>query len=397
MSSTARSAYVFFGRTVLVESDAPDVVAVLDRVYERQLRFIGEDAAAEPRTDDPVPVTDVTVRVCEGGVGGPRIEVGGRTVRVPAADQLAHYAHLVLVNVAAAGVEDSVVLHAGAVARNGRATVLVGGSGYGKSTLTLELVRRGWQLLSDDFAMVRPDGVVDPFPRRVNLTESSLALLGLSPPPGAVTVSGFAGSPKWMIDIDELLPDRIGGPEPLGSIFLLSGRPTASTEGMPSPSERVAANPTWRLEVDHVPEGLEPTLAAIPGVRSVSVRFSEASAPVVKLTLEPGARIVPALDAACAKHDVAILSATRGAAAAPSFDQPPAASQLGPTEARTELMAHALSLSGRRFFEGTHPGAVLAAYSVIGTILDVSGAGVFRLWPGPLAATADLVERLARA
>lgn len=54
---------------------------------------------------------------------------------------------------------DRYPLHAAAVVRNGRAFLLVGRSGVGKSTLTYAAVRRGFDLLSDDLVFVqgRPD------------------------------------------------------------------------------------------------------------------------------------------------------------------------------------------------------------------------------------------------
>lgn len=47
-------------------------------------------------------------------------------------------------------------LHAaGLVARIGCGLLLVGDSGYGKSTLTIGLVRQGWGYLSDDAVLLR--------------------------------------------------------------------------------------------------------------------------------------------------------------------------------------------------------------------------------------------------
>jgi hypothetical protein len=44
------------------------------------------------------------------------------------------------------------ILHAGCVARNGRGVLLCGEQGAGKSCLAYACVKRGWTLLSDDFA-----------------------------------------------------------------------------------------------------------------------------------------------------------------------------------------------------------------------------------------------------
>jgi hypothetical protein len=48
------------------------------------------------------------------------------------------------------------MLHSGAVARDGRALLLIADSGQGKSTLCWAAAQHGWSLLSDDHTIVRP-------------------------------------------------------------------------------------------------------------------------------------------------------------------------------------------------------------------------------------------------
>ncbi len=70
------------------------------------------------------------------------------------------------------------LLHAGVVERDGRAIVLPASSGSGKSTLCAALVARGWRLLSDEFAMVRPsDGQIQPHPRPICLKNASIDVI----------------------------------------------------------------------------------------------------------------------------------------------------------------------------------------------------------------------------
>ncbi len=56
--------------------------------------------------------------------------------------------------------------HAATLARDGQAVIFVGPSGTGKSTLAAGLLARGWQYLSDEFALIDPDTLlVHPFPK----------------------------------------------------------------------------------------------------------------------------------------------------------------------------------------------------------------------------------------
>ena len=64
---------------------------------------------------------------------------------------------------------DEVFVHAGVVGWKGRAVVLPGRSGAGKSTLVEALVRAGATYCSDEYARVRADGMIVPFPRPIRL------------------------------------------------------------------------------------------------------------------------------------------------------------------------------------------------------------------------------------
>jgi len=70
------------------------------------------------------------------------------------------------------------IIHAAVVERDGRAVILAAGSGAGKSTLCAGLVLRGWRLLSDELALLRPhDGMLIPLPRPVSLKNESIAVI----------------------------------------------------------------------------------------------------------------------------------------------------------------------------------------------------------------------------
>lgn len=455
MVETVHRGYRFFGQLVVVESDDRDVAECLDAIYSRQ-------RASVPAIPEGI---DLSVRVVtgrgearhethgrrsgrhgeprssesRGEPEGARIEVGGRTIRVADPTQIVHYAHLVLINAAASLVDDALVLHSGAVCRDGNAALLVGHSGRGKTTLTVELVSRGWQFLSDDFAVLRTDGGVQAFPRRVNLTDQSLSLLDLEAPTGSVRVAGFGNREKWLIDIDDLFPGQMVDEARLGAVFLL-GR------GLPVRELAAADRPTtWELELDHTPVGLVDELMQLTGVQSVSP-FDMERRPRLLVEAAPGTCVVAGIDEVCADYDVTVMAARRvagrdssagsrpaGAAGSgdtgegsrrgprpdapqgpgrsarhgvpetarhdpdqrsgqPAFQAEPTLSQLTREEALPEMLSHALSLSGRRYLGGTSHAEVLRAVADLNAVLAIAGAPLFRLGLGPVAATADMVE-----
>ena len=71
-----------------------------------------------------------------------------------------------------------VMMHAGVVERSGRALILPGAPRSGKSTLCAALIHRGWRLLSDEFALLRPeDARLAPWPRPVSLKDGAIEVI----------------------------------------------------------------------------------------------------------------------------------------------------------------------------------------------------------------------------
>ena len=70
------------------------------------------------------------------------------------------------------------IIHAAVIERNGFAAILPAPPGSGKSTLCAALIQRGWRLLSDELALIRPaDGRLVPLPRPVSLKNASIDIM----------------------------------------------------------------------------------------------------------------------------------------------------------------------------------------------------------------------------
>jgi hypothetical protein len=70
---------------------------------------------------------------------------------------------------------DYLILHAGAVVRDGRALLLPGPPEAGKSSLVLALLQRGFDYLSDDVGAIDPvTSRVYPFEKRIGVRESTI-------------------------------------------------------------------------------------------------------------------------------------------------------------------------------------------------------------------------------
>ena len=96
------------------------------------------------------------------------------------------------------------LLHAATLERDGRALVMTGESGAGKSTMATLLAARGWRFMGDEFALLDPaSGRIHAFPRLISLKNQAIAVAQTAWPQGRFGPL-LAGTPKG--DIRHLLP-----------------------------------------------------------------------------------------------------------------------------------------------------------------------------------------------
>lgn len=70
------------------------------------------------------------------------------------------------------------IIHAAVTERGGRAVIMPGQPGAGKSTLCAALVNRGWRLLSDELTLISlEDLTVTPVPRPISLKNASIDVI----------------------------------------------------------------------------------------------------------------------------------------------------------------------------------------------------------------------------
>jgi hypothetical protein len=119
--------------------------------------------------------------------------------------------------------------HAGVVDIAGRAVLLAGRSGRGKSTLTLGLVRRGAGWLTDELALIGDDDVtVLPYPRALHVSPATAGLLPELAFLHDRPRHDLGGESEWSVtpaDLARAFGTRDAGPARLAAILLLDGAP----------------------------------------------------------------------------------------------------------------------------------------------------------------------------
>ncbi len=130
-------------------------------------------------------------------------------------------AALAALNLTAVASSPHLAVHAAVLARGARTLVLPGRSGLGKTTLSVALLRDGWQLVSDEALVLPWEGGTRPLPyaRPLALSAWSCAELGLPVPTGAerlLTAADVGGTvrtdPGAVTDVVLLRRDAATGP-----------------------------------------------------------------------------------------------------------------------------------------------------------------------------------------
>lgn len=124
--------------------------------------------------------------------------------------------------------------HAAVVAVGGRAVLLAGPSGRGKSTLTLALLRDGATWLTDELALVDVDDrTILPYPRALHVSPATVELL---PALGFLRVRPryvLGGESEWSVSVADIagaFGSAVAGPTPLAMIVVLDERGGATEE-----------------------------------------------------------------------------------------------------------------------------------------------------------------------
>jgi hypothetical protein len=124
---------------------------------------------------------------------------------------------------------DFLLLHAGAVARDGRVVMLPASPESGKSSLVIALLEAGFEYLSDELGAIDPlTGRVHPFPKRISVTEASLELFPGLAERLADRVGLSTGLVKRYLRPEDLSAS-VGSPGPVGLVVF----PTGDHQGAP--------------------------------------------------------------------------------------------------------------------------------------------------------------------
>jgi hypothetical protein len=181
-------------------------------------------------------------------------------------------------------------LHAAVLVRGGRAALLVGASGAGKSTAAWALAHHGFRYGGDELAPVDV--------KRLRVIPSPRALCLKAPPPAPYPLPARARCTRsgWHVPLRDLPGGLHTAPAPIAAVFFVDHAPAAAGRGLRRLSAAEAAARLYAQALNplaHPDDGLEPAVRlaeALPAFaldssrlpaacRRVAARLDAAAAP----------------------------------------------------------------------------------------------------------------------
>ena len=371
-SATRQLRLRFFDLDAIIRSDSHAYISLFTRMYRR---FLAGDS---PNQGWPS-AEFVVLTHPDNPWGHPVMILDGEVCVLKDPDLLEGYTYDGVLNAIVSAVRSHFLIHAGVVSHNGQGIILAADSGHGKTTLVLELVRRGTKFLSDEMAALgRADGRVYPFPRSLRVRPGTLELTGFA--------EAAAGAPTWLgkllLDIEEIQPGSLGEAAPLTHVIILQD-PSAALERTPSGAEREMG-----ILLDRLDERLLMAVRRIEGVTAVWPDV-ERGYPTLRLRAAHRMSVLSQVEALCQEQGVLVLDISKRAETHPTFETPARLEAIPRSQAVVELL---------RRFQGGHKSALLQEeFGGSSTLLFlelatlVSRAQCYRLSVGPLNEMADLI------
>ena len=312
-----------------------------------------------------------------------RLELGGRSMPE-------NRAFLFLLNALMDRVSDFLVVHGAAFSIGDRGFILAGPPTAGKSTLALELGRKGAVFFSDDVAPLnRATGMLHPFPRAIgvrrNATASSWFDVEKLPTSSVHTLPH-----KWLVDA-EALGLKVASPQAppvrVESVFYLS----TEGGGVSGPARQATvADRHLEIALAEPDKAVLEELGSIPGVSRLAA--ADASLfPLFTFSVSRSAHAMLAIADLCRRHRDVVLFLDEQRPLHPDRPSDPIISEAKWSSLLIELARELLNRSETGFVMKSC-GNLAGLVSELSRVL--SGARAWRLQSGDPGRTADLILEL---
>lgn len=361
----------FFDTVVNLKSDSLDFIERFEQLYSR---FVV--SSTQPLAKNALEFT--VLASADNRWGYPTMLLNGEAWPLRDHRLLEEYVYSGILYGILSQIQSHFLIHAGVVSKDGQGFVIVADSFHGKTTLVLELVRRGFEFLSDETAAIsRSDGLVHPFPRSLRIRSGSLELVGLS---DVVTeMPTWLG--KFIVDINEIRPGSMGKAVPVSNVVVLQNPDYSMNKTMQQSG----------VLVDRLDENLLTSIRQIEGVTQVRTELRNGY-PTIWFCTTREMFALSQIEMLCRENRVLMLRTVNQVDKRPTFQSPAHLEPFPNSKAVLELLqrfqgGHKSALLGKEF-----GGSSTRLYMELAAL--ISRARCYRLFVGPLRETADLISGL---
>jgi len=293
------------------------------------------------------------------------------------------YVYDTILNTILSKVSSHFLIHAGVVSKNDQGMILMADSGHGKTTLVLELVRRGFHFLSDEMAAIgRRDRLVHPFPRSLRIMPQTLAMTGYDEAGHNATM----WYDKLLLDIDSIRPGCLGKKVPIGNIVLLQD------PRHPDQEKAVKYGKKLFIQVDQIDALFLKRIRSMRAVRTLELDFDSDFPWIIIQTDEPDTTLKK-VELLCKAHNTFLLNYIRKKETRPKFDTKPMLETISTSQAALILLRRFLGGNQSALLTEVFDNRSLQLYMELAEL--ISDAACHRLFVGPLGDMADIVSMLS--
>ena len=328
-----QGSYRFFDSFVDVHTNIPSVLSEFDSIYRR---FRIENAQDNPGKKDLYLIFEDSAK--------PRIvTLCDDDYQVMSDQSPTPNLYLYIFSYITPKVTSHYLVHASTISYRDQATIITAHSTAGKTTLAVELLRKGFKFLSDELAPIhRKTHLIDPFPRNIGLRDLRVHHLDYLASDKIAQSRNAKGEIKFMIDPEVLCPGSIGSACAAKNVIFLE----------PQYEEKTPADDTHEWEeiaLTRLPPSLLRAIQNIAGVLEIEV-VEDRIFPLLRVMHPKGSHILNDIEEAARVYQSGLVSIFNGKTHKPNFSAIPALKGISKFEGTVELAKMILN---------AHPEAVL--------------------------------------
>jgi hypothetical protein len=360
---------LFWGRCIRLYADKVEIIETFTQVYAHFVVHQPQDA-------------DITCCILHGSscCKGPELFIESLRYELPDTAHYVGYAELIVFRYLLEQLDDYVVLHAGVVTRKDKAFVVYGQSGFGKTTLTLELLRRGYGFMSDEFCPIRiSDLMVEPFERLVGLQHSSPFYSFVD------QESSLCLESEGKQFIDCATAFTYSNPQPCRVCSFIEITGTIDQDICPTGG--VVLDICMNQGSNGVPEALR----ALPGVQ-ITGPFQNGRYPAYRVTAVDRTSFVSRFNHIWKENSHNIFSVFPYKGEIDSYDRMPVLNSVPAFEALTSIFSNIVNRAPTGQLIASYGGKTAPLLMLLGRLLK--NTPCYSLKPGHLAKMADLIDTI---